>query len=185
MGTCTICKTLRDYCIRAGITLHYHMLDRTSYQFCAGGYVVNGHLGSCMKSSSLLYRMQKELVYLLKYGSADPVYYADGSSIVSHKEPHAILPLAEPLREYNGFEVHTCSSPEYEKIAGLLRFSEPITSNNLKTMNKTCRNCIHRERWECGSKIISYCNKLKSNRTQNGMKKVKCTQIACDYYEEE
>lgn len=51
-------------------------------------------------------------------------------------------------------------------------------------MNKTCRNCIHRERWECGSKIISYCNKLKSNHTQNGMRKVKCTDAACDYYKE-
>lgn len=42
---------------------------------------------------------------------------------------------------------------------------------------KACRDCIHRERWECGSKVISYCNKLKSGRTNNGMKKVSCTDI--------
>ena len=50
---------------------------------------------------------------------------------------------------------------------------------------KTCRHCSHRERWECGSKVVSYCNKQKSNRTENGMKKVKCTTLACGYYEED
>lgn len=46
----------------------------------------------------------------------------------------------------------------------------------------TCRTCEHRERWECGSKIISYCNARHSNRTDNGLKKVKCNDTACDYY---
>lgn len=50
---------------------------------------------------------------------------------------------------------------------------------------KTCRTCVHRERWECGSKVIQYCRKLKSNRTFNGLKKIKCNQEACDYYFEE
>lgn len=35
------------------------------------------------------------------------------------------------------------------------------------------------------SKIIQYCRKLKSNRTFNGLKKIKCNQEACDYYFEE
>lgn len=48
---------------------------------------------------------------------------------------------------------------------------------------KTCRTCLHRERWECGSKIIQYCRKLKSTRTFNGLKKIKCNQEACMYYE--
>ena len=30
-----------------------------------------------------------------------------------------------------------------------------------------CRTCEHREPWQCGSKIIQYCRKLKSNRTDN------------------
>lgn len=37
----------------------------------------------------------------------------------------------------------------------------------------------------CGSKVIQYCRKLKSNRTFNGLKKIKCNQEACDYYFEE
>ena len=49
----------------------------------------------------------------------------------------------------------------------------------------TCRNCVHRERWECGSKVISYCNKIFTSRTFNGMKIVKCTDLACEYYEKE
>lgn len=50
---------------------------------------------------------------------------------------------------------------------------------------KTCRTCVNRERWECGSKIIQYCRKLKSSRTFNGLKKIKCNQEACGYYFEE
>lgn len=46
----------------------------------------------------------------------------------------------------------------------------------------TCRTCKHRERWECGSKIISYCNARHDNRTDNGLKKVKCSYVACDLY---
>ena len=45
-----------------------------------------------------------------------------------------------------------------------------------------CRYCAHRERWECGSKIISYCNKIKSNRTFNGLRKIKCKDAGCDYF---
>ncbi|MBQ3690165.1 MAG: hypothetical protein II937_09970 [Bacteroidales bacterium] len=47
-----------------------------------------------------------------------------------------------------------------------------------------CRTCEHREPWQCGSKIIQYCRKLKSNRTDNGLKKIKCKQQACIYYSE-
>lgn len=117
MGRCKMRKTLRDYCARAGITLYYHMLDRVSYQFCAGGYVVNGYLGSSMTSSKLLYEMQKQLVFLLKYGSTDSsnIYYNDGSSIKWHKELSVIPPLAEPLHDQYGFEVFTSRSPEEDE----------------------------------------------------------------------
>lgn len=47
---------------------------------------------------------------------------------------------------------------------------------------ETCRTCIHRQRWECGSKVISYCRVRKSNRTFNGLQKVKCNQQACSQY---
>lgn len=46
----------------------------------------------------------------------------------------------------------------------------------------TCRTCVHRERWECGSKVINYCRVHKSNRTFNGLQKVKCNQQACSQY---
>lgn len=46
----------------------------------------------------------------------------------------------------------------------------------------TCHTCVHRQRWECGSKVISYCRVRKSNRTFNGLQKVKCNQQACSQY---
>lgn len=47
----------------------------------------------------------------------------------------------------------------------------------------TCRSCVHRQRWECGSKIIQYCRAIKSRRTFNGLKKIKCNMVACELYE--
>lgn len=58
----------------------------------------------------------------------------------------------------------------------------PIDKNIAK---QTCRDCIHRQRWECGSMIISYCEITRSNRTQNGLKKIKASSPACDYYKKE
>lgn len=48
---------------------------------------------------------------------------------------------------------------------------------------RTCRDCKHRERWECGSKIIQYCGKRKSGRTFNGLLKIKVTNEACPLFE--
>ena len=50
--------------------------------------------------------------------------------------------------------------------------------------NKTCNTCEHRQRWECNSKIIQYCGVRKSNRTQNGLLKIKCKDKACSLYNE-
>lgn len=47
---------------------------------------------------------------------------------------------------------------------------------------KTCRNCEHRERWECGGSIIQYCGVRKSNRTFNNLKKIKVTDPACPLF---
>lgn len=52
-------------------------------------------------------------------------------------------------------------------------------------MKNTCRICKYRERWECGSKVISYCSKRHSNRTDNGLLKVKCNSPACMLFEKE
>lgn len=50
-------------------------------------------------------------------------------------------------------------------------------------LTKTCRYCKHRERWQSGGRVIQYCGLLKSNRTENGLKKIKVTDKACMYYE--
>ena len=115
MGKYATCKTLKGYCAQAGVTLYVHKLDGASYQYCAGGYVVNGYLGHSMLLSSLLYKMQQTLILLLKYGSGYSSFYGDGTSIVWHKEPHAIPPLAEPLCDKYGMKVRTLGSPEEDK----------------------------------------------------------------------
>jgi hypothetical protein len=48
-----------------------------------------------------------------------------------------------------------------------------------------CRTCVHRQRWEANSKIIQYCSARKSNRTANGLLKIKCKNCACELYEKE
>lgn len=47
-----------------------------------------------------------------------------------------------------------------------------------------CRSCKHRQRWQCGGSIIQYCGIRKSNRTFNGLMKIKVTNPACAAYEE-
>ena len=47
----------------------------------------------------------------------------------------------------------------------------------------TCNSCEHRQRWECNSKVFQYCGIRKSNRTDNGLLKIKCKDAACPLYE--
>ena len=54
-----------------------------------------------------------------------------------------------------------------------------IPATEPATELKTCKDCQHRERWECGSMIIQYCGVLKSNRTFNKKKKIKAKDKAC------
>lgn len=46
----------------------------------------------------------------------------------------------------------------------------------------TCRSCDNRERWQCGGSVIQYCGVRKSNRTDNGLLKIKVTDAACAQY---
>jgi hypothetical protein len=115
MGRYATRKALKGYCAQAGVTLYEHRLDGASYQYCAGGYIINGYLGQSMLLSSLQYEMQKTLIFLLKYGFADLSFYQDGTSIVWQKEPHAISPLAEPLCNPSGMKVQTLGTPEDDK----------------------------------------------------------------------
>lgn len=61
-------------------------------------------------------------------------------------------------------------------------FSNADTIQPQESTLERCRTCIHRQRWECGSKVISYCRVRKSNRTFNCLQKVKCNQQACSQY---
>lgn len=47
----------------------------------------------------------------------------------------------------------------------------------------TCLNCEHRQRYECNSKVFQYCGVRKSNRTNNGLLKIKCKDAACAAFE--
>lgn len=49
----------------------------------------------------------------------------------------------------------------------------------------TCRTCAHRQRWQCGGRVIQYCRVRKSNRTFNGLQKIKVTNPSCYMYKEE
>lgn len=54
-----------------------------------------------------------------------------------------------------------------------------------KTAGKTCRTCRHRERWQCGSKVIQYCGIRRSARTSTGLKRIRVTDPACECHEED
>jgi hypothetical protein len=48
-----------------------------------------------------------------------------------------------------------------------------------KPKGKTCKDCAHRQRHDCNSKVFQYCGVRKSNRTDNGLLKIKCKTEAC------
>lgn len=48
-----------------------------------------------------------------------------------------------------------------------------------------CRTCKHRIAYRYTHTIISYCDKQKSNHTENGKKKIKSKNPACPMYEKE
>jgi len=52
-------------------------------------------------------------------------------------------------------------------------------------VTETCRHCEHRQRHQCGGSIIQYCGARKSNRTENGLLKIKVTDRACSLFKKE
>ena len=54
-----------------------------------------------------------------------------------------------------------------------------------KPKGKQCRTCKYLQKWACGGSFFFYCEIRKSNRTQNGLLKVKCKNEACNAYKEE
>lgn len=59
---------------------------------------------------------------------------------------------------------------------------ELTVPETVKKNNATCNSCEHRQRWECNSKVFQYCGIRKSNRTNNGLLKIKCKDAACPLY---
>ena len=63
----------------------------------------------------------------------------------------------------------------------------PLTPKHrwLEENGYTCRQCKHRQRWECesGVRIIQYCGVRRSNRTENGLLHIKVTNKACYMFE--
>ena len=63
------------------------------------------------------------------------------------------------------------------------QFSEIF--DTLSEFSGTCKTCEHRQRHQMGSKIIQYCGTRTSNRTQNGLLKIKCKNKSCYQYKKE
>ena len=59
------------------------------------------------------------------------------------------------------------------------------TTDFEETVGKTCKDCEHRQRHQCGSIVIQYCGIRKSNRTDNGLLKIKCKDKACSQFKED
>lgn len=54
----------------------------------------------------------------------------------------------------------------------------------LAAQTETCRNCEHRQRHQMGLSIIQYCGVRSSNRTDNGLLKIKCKTPACSRFKQ-
>lgn len=63
----------------------------------------------------------------------------------------------------------------------------PLTPKHqwIEANGYTCRQCKHRQRWECegGGRIIQYCGVRRSTRTFNNLLKIKVTNKACYSFE--
>lgn len=123
MGKFATRRVLKSLLSRAGVSFYRHQLDGASYQYYAGGHVVNGYLGRSLSMSELKYEMQKGLIFLLKYGITKTARYNDGTTIVCYSEPHAPQPLSHPVCDANGF-IYTLGDIEYdEQLQSRIRFN--------------------------------------------------------------
>ena len=51
-----------------------------------------------------------------------------------------------------------------------------------KLPDKTCLHCVNRQRHQKGGSIIQYCGVRKSNRTENGLLKIRAKNPACEQF---
>jgi len=61
-------------------------------------------------------------------------------------------------------------------------FDNPL-KQSIPFKKKRCKHCKHIEKWACGGFFFYYCGISKSNRTKNGLAKVKCNKPACGAFE--
>jgi hypothetical protein len=73
---------------------------------------------------------------------------------------------------------HYCSIDCWTKA--IKKMKEMMLEANLP-QNK-CGKCAYIEKWECGGSFFFYCGRRKSNRTDNGLLKVKCKDAACSLF---
>src|SRR6478609_10636746 len=71
-----------------------------------------------------------------------------------------------------------CSTKEPGKGGEAMSTLFDLATVDPKKPADTCRSCVHRQRWQCGGSIIQYCAARKSNRTDNGLLKIKVTDPA-------
>ena len=67
-----------------------------------------------------------------------------------------------------------------EAFKNLLGFFEDLQVNK-----NTCKDCEHRQRHQCGGSVIQYCGVRSSNRTENGLLKIKCKTPACHKFKKQ
>lgn len=56
------------------------------------------------------------------------------------------------------------------------------TKQDIELNTNTCRSCIHRHSVHYGASVYQYCSITSSNRTNNGLLKIKCKTLACYKY---
>ena len=61
----------------------------------------------------------------------------------------------------------------------MIEVKDAIRNQTQENKPLTCSTCKHRQRWQCGGRVIQYCSKQHSNRTFNHLKKIKVTNQAC------
>ena len=104
--------------------------------------------------------------------------------IVCGKQAVAFWPVIDPDIPSYPYCRECLDKAKTELMVRLLGNDEALAlaSMTKPKQTKTCRTCAHRERWECGGRIIQYCGVRKSNRTYNGKLKIKVTNEACASY---
>jgi len=61
-------------------------------------------------------------------------------------------------------------------------FNIPL-KQSIQFKKRRCKHCKHIEKWACGGSFFFYCGISRSNRTKNGLAKVKCNSPACGAFE--